>query len=124
LDDNWWQAGPTGPNGPDSEVYFDRGEHWGCGREECAPGCDCPRYLELWNNVFMQYNTTPDGVRTPLEKPSVDTGMGLERLVLLIQGARTMYETDFYQPIVSRICGLAGVNYGNNPQIDRSIRIV
>lgn len=124
LDDNWWQAGPTGPNGPDSEVYFDRGEHWGCGREDCAPGCDCPRYLELWNNVFMQYNTTPDGVRTPLEKPSVDTGMGLERLVLLIQGARTMYETDFYQPIVSRICGLAGVNYGNNPQIDRSVRIV
>ncbi len=124
LDDNWWQAGPTGPNGPDTEVYFDRGEQWGCGREECAPGCDCPRYLELWNNVFMQYNTTPDGVRTPLERPSVDTGMGLERLVLLIQGARTMYETDFYQPIVARICGLAGVSYGNSPQIDRSIRIV
>lgn len=124
LEDNWWQAGPTGPNGPDSEVYFDRGEHWGCGKDDCAPGCDCPRYLELWNNVFMQYNTTPDGVRTPLERPSVDTGMGLERLVLLNQGARTMYETDFYQPIVSRICGLAGVSYGNNPQIDRSIRIV
>lgn len=124
LDDNWWQAGPTGPNGPDSEVYFDRGEQWGCGREVCAPGCDCPRYLELWNNVFMQYNTTSDGVRSPLEKPCVDTGMGLERLVLLVQGARTMYETDFYQPIVSRICGLAGVSYGNNPQIDRSVRIV
>lgn len=124
LDDNWWQAGPTGPNGPDSEIYFDRGEHWGCGREDCAPGCDCPRYLELWNNVFMQYNTTPDGVRTPLERPSVDTGMGLERLVLLIQGARTMYETDFYQPIVSRISGLAGITYGNNPQIDHSVRVV
>lgn len=124
LDDNWWQAGPTGPNGPDSEVYFDRGEQWGCGEEACAPGCDCPRYLELWNNVFMQYNTTPDGVRTPLERPSVDTGMGLERLVLLIQGARTMYETDFYQPIVSRICGLAGISYGNNPQVDHSVRVV
>ena len=124
LEDNWWQAGPTGPNGPDSEVYFDRGEHWGCGQADCAPGCDCPRYLELWNNVFMQYNTTPDGVRTPLEQPSVDTGMGLERLVLLIQGARTMYETDFYQPIVARICGLAGVTYGKNPQIDRSVRVV
>lgn len=124
LEDNWWQAGPTGPNGPDSEVYFDRGEQWGCGEETCAAGCDCPRYLELWNNVFMQYNTTPDGVRTPLEKPSVDTGMGLERLVLLIQGARTMYETDFYAPIVARICELAGISYGNDPQIDRSVRIV
>ena len=124
LDDNWWQAGPTGPNGPDSEGYFDRGEQWGCGKDDCAPGCDCPRYLELWNNVFMQYNTTADGIRTPLERPSVDTGMGLERLVLLIQGTRTMYETDFYQPIISRICGLAGVSYGNNPQIDRSVRIV
>ncbi len=124
LEDNWWQAGPTGPNGPDSEIYFDRGEQWGCGADDCAPGCDCPRYLELWNNVFMQYNTAPDGVRTPLEKPCVDTGMGLERLVLLIQGARTMYETDFYQPIIKRICDLAGVDYGNDPQIDRSIRIV
>ena len=124
LDDNWWQAGPTGPNGPDSEIYFDRGEQWGCGADDCAPGCDCPRYLELWNNVFMQYNTTPDGVRTPLDKPCVDTGMGLERLVLLIQGARTMYETDFYQPIIQRICDLAGVDYGNDPQVDRSIRIV
>lgn len=124
LEDNWWQAGPTGPNGPDSEVYFDRGEQWGCGESTCAPGCDCPRYLELWNNVFMQYNTSHEGVRTPLAKPCVDTGMGLERLVLLIQGARTMYETDFYQPIVARICGLAGITYGADPQIDRSVRIV
>lgn len=124
LSDNWWQAGPTGPNGPDSEVYFDRGEQWGCGEETCAPGCDCPRYLELWNNVFMQYNTTPDGVRTPLQKPCVDTGMGLERLVLLIQGARTMYETDLYQPIISGIGARAGVTYGADPQIDRSVRIV
>ncbi|MCO5225569.1 MAG: alanine--tRNA ligase [Thermomicrobiales bacterium] len=124
LEDNWWQAGPTGPNGPDSEVYFDRGEQWGCGSDDCAPGCDCPRYLEVWNNVFMQYNTTADGVRTPLAKPCVDTGMGLERLVLLTQGARTMYETDFYQPIVRRICERAGVSYGVDPSIDRSVRIV
>lgn len=124
LEDNWWQAGPTGPNGPDSEVYFDRGEQWGCGEPSCAPGCDCPRYLEVWNNVFMQYNTTADGVRTPLEKPSVDTGMGLERLVLVVQGARTMYETDFYQPIINRVCERAGITYGADPIIDRSIRIV
>lgn len=124
LEDNWWQAGPTGPNGPDSEVYFDRGEQWGCGSDTCAPGCDCPRYLELWNNVFMQYNTTADGVRTPLERPSVDTGMGLERLVLLNQGARTMYETDFYTPILDQIQSRAGITYGVDPQIDRSVRIV
>ena len=124
LEDNWWQAGPTGPNGPDSEIYFDRGEKWGCGEDDCAPGCDCPRYLELWNNVFMQYNTNAEGVRTPLEKPSVDTGMGLERLVLLIQGARTMYETDFYQPIIQQVSDRSGKSYGADPIIDRSMRIV
>ena len=124
LDDNWWAAGPTGPNGPDSEIYVDRGEHLGCGREECAPGCDCPRYLEVWNNVFMQYNTTPDGVRTPLAKPCVDTGMGYERLVLVVQGVRTMYDTDIYQPIIRHIASLSGIDYDIDPQKDRSIRIV
>jgi alanyl-tRNA synthetase len=124
LDDNWWSAGPVGPNGPDSEIYVDRGEQWGCGREECGPGCDCPRYLELWNNVFMQYNTTPDGVRSPLATPCVDTGMGLERLVLLVQGARTMYETDFYQPIIARVSALSGKQYDVDPQVDTSMRIV
>jgi alanyl-tRNA synthetase len=124
LDDNWWSAGPVGPNGPDSEIYVDRGEQWGCGRDDCAPGCDCPRFLETWNNVFMQYNTTPDGVRTPLAKPCVDTGMGLERLVLLVQGARTMYETDFYQPIIARVSDLSGKSYDADPQIDKSMRVV
>jgi alanyl-tRNA synthetase len=124
LEDNWWEAGPTGPNGPDSEIYVDRGAEWGCGQDDCAPGCDCPRYLELWNNVFMQYNTTADGVRTPLEKPCVDTGMGLERLVLLMQGARTMYETDLYQPIIARASELAGITYGNDPIQDKSLRVI
>ncbi len=124
LEDNWWAAGPTGPNGPDSEIYVDRGEEWGCGQEGCAPGCDCPRYLELWNNVFMQYNTTADGTRTPLPKPSVDTGMGLERLVLLMQGARTMYETDLYQPIIAKASELAGVQYGTDPINDKSLRVI
>ncbi len=124
LEDNWWAAGPAGPNGPDSEIYVDRGEHLGCGRAECAPGCDCPRYLEVWNNVFMQYNTTPDGVRTPLPKPCVDTGMGYERLVLTVQGVRTMYDTDIYAPIIGYIASLAGVEYDVDPQKDRSIRIV
>jgi len=124
LEDNWWAAGPTGPNGPDSEIYVDRGEHLGCGRQECAPGCDCPRYLEVWNNVFMQYNTTSDGSRSLLAKPCVDTGMGYERLVLIVQGVRTMYDTDIYQPIIQQIASLAGIEYDVDPQKDRSIRIV
>ncbi len=103
---------------------MDRGEEWGCGQDSCAPGCDCPRYLELWNNVFMQYNTTADGTRTPLPKPSVDTGMGLERLVLLMQGARTMYETDLYQPIIARAAELAGIAYGTDPIQDKSLRVI
>lgn len=124
LEDNWWQAGPTGPNGPDTEIYVDRGPEWGCGREECAPGCDCPRFLELWNNVFMQYNTAADGTRTPLDKPCVDTGMGLERLVLLSQGVRTMYETDLYQGVIQKASALSGVTYGADPTLDRSMRVI
>jgi alanyl-tRNA synthetase len=120
LEDNWWQAGPTGPNGPDSEVYVDRGPAF----EGDKPGDDGPRFLELWNNVFMQYNTTPDGVRLPLAKPCVDTGMGLERLVLLAQGARTMYDTDLYADIIGRIQELSGVTYGVDPVTTRSIRII
>lgn len=124
LSDNWWAAGPVGPNGPDSEVYFDRGESWGTDEDNAAPGSDGPRFLELWNNVFMQYNTSPDGVTTPLAKPCVDTGMGLERLILLVQGVRTMYDTDDYQPLIQTVAKLAGVTYDVDPQTDRSIRIV
>jgi alanyl-tRNA synthetase len=124
LDDNWWRAGPTGPNGPDSEIYFDRGEEWGVDEDNATPGTDGPRFLELWNNVFMQYSTTADGVTTPLAKPCVDTGMGLERLILLVQGARTMYDTDVYQPLIQRVAGIAGVEYDVDPQTDRSLRIV
>ena len=124
LDDNWWAAGPTGPNGPDSEIYFDRGEEWGVDDDNSGPGTDGPRFLELWNNVFMQYNTTSEGVTTPLAKPCVDTGMGLERLILLAQGSRTIYDTDDYQPLIERIAALAGVAYDVDPQTDRSLRIV
>jgi len=124
LDDNWWAVGPVGPNGPDSEIYFDRGEEWGVDDDNSAPGTDGPRFLELWNNVFMQFNTTADGNTTPLPKPCVDTGMGLERLILLVQGARTMYDTDSYQPLIQRTASLAGVEYDVDPQVDRSLRIV
>jgi len=124
LGDNWWSAGPVGPNGPDSEIYFDRGEEWGVDDDNTAPGDDGPRFLELWNNVFMEYNTTAEGVMTPLARPCVDTGMGLERLILLAQGARTMYDTDSYMPLIGRISSLAGVIYDVDPKTDRSLRIV
>jgi alanyl-tRNA synthetase len=124
LDDNWWRAGPTGPNGPCSEIYFDRGEEWGTDEDNATPGTDGPRFLELWNNVFMQVNTTADGATTPLAKPCVDTGMGLERLILLVQGARTMYDTDSYTPLIERVATMAGVTYDVDPQTDRSLRIV
>ncbi|HEV2067909.1 MAG TPA: alanine--tRNA ligase [Thermomicrobiales bacterium] len=121
LEDNWWRLGPTGPNGPDCEFYVDLGEHLG---PEQVPGDDGGRFLEVWNNVLMQYNTTPDGVRSPLPKPCIDTGMGYERLVMVVQGARTMYDTDIYQPIIQKAASLAGKTYDVDPQTDRSIRIV
>jgi alanyl-tRNA synthetase len=125
LDDNWWgPVGPTGPNGPDSEIYFDRGPEHGCGSKDCAPGCDCERYLEVWNNVFMEFVQRPDGSRVPLPKQHVDTGMGLERLVMVMQGVHSIYETDLYQPIVRTAAALAGVTYGADAQTDRALRII
>ncbi len=125
LEDNWWgPVGPTGPNGPDSEIYFDRGEEHGCGRPNCAPGCDCERYLEVWNNVFMEFFQHPDGSRTPLPRQNVDTGMGLERLTMVMQGAGSLYDTDLYQPIIQRAANLAGVTYGSDPAHDRALRVI
>ncbi len=125
LADNWWgPVGATGPNGPDSEIYYDRGVEHSCGRAECAPGCDCERYLELWNNVFMEFFQAEDGSRTPLPRQNVDTGMGLERLVMVIQGVESIYDTDLYQPIIQRAAGLADVTYGGDPQVDASLRVI
>jgi Alanyl-tRNA synthetase len=87
--DNFWQMGDTGPCGPCSEIIIDQGEAVGCGRPECAPGCDCDRYLELWNLVFMQYDKTADGTLNPLPRPSIDTGMGLERITSVLQNNAT-----------------------------------
>ena len=125
LADNWWgPVGATGPNGPDSEVYFDRGPEFGCGADDCAPGCDCPRYLEVWNNVFMEFLQAPDGSRTPLPRQHVDTGMGLERLAMVMQGVNSVYDTDLYQAIIQRVAALANVTYGADADIDRALRIV
>jgi alanyl-tRNA synthetase len=125
LEDNWWgPVGPTGPNGPDSEVYFDRGEEHGCGLPTCAPGCDCERFLEVWNNVFMEFFQNPDGSRTPLPRKNVDTGMGLERLTMLMQAAKSIYGTDLYQAIIQRAAALAGTTYGIDEENDVALRII
>jgi alanyl-tRNA synthetase len=125
LEDNWWgPAGETGPNGPDSEIYFDRGEELGCGDPDCGPGCDCPRYLEIWNLVFMQFNRASDGSDTPLPRPSIDTGMGLERMALLLQGKDTAYETDLFFPIIQEAERLSGIDYGAGERSDYALRVI
>ncbi len=124
LEDNWWASGPVGPNGPDSEIYFDRGAELGCGKATCAPGCDCPRFLEVWNLVFMQYYTDAAGVRTPLPRKNIDTGMGLDRLTMLLQGKSSVYETDLFYPIIERAAAIAGVSYGIAEQTDYALRVV
>ena len=113
--DNFWQAGPTGPCGPCSELYYDRGPEHGCGREPgpdgCGPGCHCDRFLEFWNLVFMQYDQDAEGKLTPLPKPSIDTGAGVERVTALLQGVHSVYETDAFTPIIEAIEGWTGTSY-------------
>jgi len=110
--DNFWAMGDTGPCGPCSEIIFDQGEEMACG-PDCAIGvCECDRYLEIWNLVFMQFNRSQDGQMTPLPKPSIDTGMGLERLAAVLQGVQSNFDTDLLRPIIARVEDLAGVAYG------------
>lgn len=123
LEENWWAPGPVGPNGPDSEIYIDRGPKFGKDFPEGGPDRD-DRYLEVWNLVFMQYNRSPDGTNTPLPRPNIDTGMGLERLALILQGTETVYETDLYWPILDRAMQVTRMAYGDDPRIDRSLRII
>ncbi len=131
--ENWWgPAGETGPCGPDSEIFYDRGEEHGCGRSDCAPNCPyCDRYLELWNLVFMQYHQDEAGELTPLPEQNIDTGMGLERTAVVMQGASSIYETDLFYPLVERAAELVGVEYGSHEAYvkypegsDRSLRII
>ena len=113
LTDNFWDIGP-GPCGPNSEIYFDRGSSFGCGSPNCAPGCDCERYLEVWNLVFSQYNHNEDGTYTPLPRKNIDTGMGLERLASVVQGADTNYGTDLFMPYIRHVEQLTRHSYGEN----------
>ena len=120
----WGPAGDSGPCGPDNEVFYDRGEEYGCGKPDCKPNCDCDRFLEICTLVFMQYNQAPDGSRTPLPAPSVDTGMGLERVASIMQGVDSIYETDLYTPIIDKVSELSGKKYGSNKETDNAIRVV
>ncbi len=122
--DNFWAMGDTGPCGPCSEIIIDQGPAVGCGRPDCAVGCDCDRYLELWNLVFMQFNRDAAGEMTPLPKPSIDTGMGLERLAAVLQGKRSNFEGDLFAPLIRFVEDLSGKRCGAAEATDVSIRVI
>ncbi|MBC7331907.1 MAG: alanine--tRNA ligase [Synergistetes bacterium] len=123
-EDNFWKVGPVGPCGPCSEIIIDQGEEFGCGKPTCGVGCDCDRYLELWNLVFMQYNRKEDGSLEPLPKKNIDTGMGLERLASVMQGVRNDFETDLLFPLIRKTESLCGVRYGDRPESDKALKII
>jgi alanyl-tRNA synthetase len=124
-EDNFWgPAGETGPCGPCSEIFYDRGPEVGCGRPDCAPGCDCERFLEIWNLVFMQYHQDDEGELSPLPSQNIDTGMGLERTAVVMQDVGSVYETDLFAPLVEEACALVGRAYGEDEAVDRSLRII
>ena len=123
-DDNFWEIG-VGPCGPCSEIYFDRGEEFGCGKPDCKPGCDCDRYMEFWNHVFTQFDRQEDGSYKELEHKNIDTGMGLERIACIMQGVDSIYNVDTMQAILQEVCRLSGKKYeGGTSKDDVSIRIV
>ena len=122
-EDNFWEHG-SGPCGPCSELYFDRGEKYGCGKPTCGVGCDCDRYVEFWNNVFTQFNNDGNGNYTPLEHPNIDTGMGLERLACIMQGVDNLFLVDTVQNIMKHASEISGVKYGESEKTDVSLRVV
>ena len=121
--DNFWEHG-TGPCGPCSEIYFDRGIKYGCGSPDCKPGCDCDRFMEIWNNVFSQFNNMGDGTYTELAQKNIDTGMGLERLACVMQGVDNMFEVDSIHKVIDSVCAIAGKEYGKDKNDDISIRVI
>ena len=123
-DDNYWFMGETGPCGPCSEIYYDRGEKYSCGKPTCGVGCDCDRYMEIWNLVFTQFDRQKDGSLPLLPHKNIDTGMGLERLASVVQGVDTDYETDLFTPMIEHTCKRAGISYGNNPRDDMAARVI
>ncbi len=121
--DNFWEHG-SGPCGPCSEIYFDRGEKFGCGSPDCKPGCDCDRFMEIWNNVFSQFNNDGAGNYTELKQKNIDTGMGLERLACVMQGVGNLFEVDTVRRILNTVCEISGKTYGLELKDDISIRVV
>lgn len=121
---NFWTMGDTGPCGPCSEIYYDLGPEMGCNRPDCSPGCDCDRYLEVWNLVFTQFDRAPDGSLTPLANPNIDTGMGLERISSVIQGVKSNFDTDLFRPILYRIQEISGSPYGKDKKQDVAFRVI
>ena len=121
--DNFWEHG-SGPCGPCSEIYFDRGLKYGCGSPDCKPGCDCDRFMEIWNNVFSQFNNDGNGNYTELAQKNIDTGMGLERLACVMQGVDNLFEVDTVRNILNTVCSIAGKTYGEDKNNDISIRVV
>ena len=122
--DNFWAMGDTGPCGPCSEIFYDNGPEAGCDDPNCTVGCDCDRYMEIWNNVFMQFDRQPDGTLVPLPKPAVDTGMGLERITTVMQGVLSNYDTDLLQGIIRHIEKLSGKRYRDELKDDVSMRVI
>lgn len=122
--ENLWAAGPVGPCGYCSEIYVDLGESRGCGKPDCALGCDCDRFLEIWNLVFMQYNRDESGLLTPLPKQNIDTGMGLERIASVMQGAASNFDTDLFLPIINKVSELSGIPYHDSPKNDVAMKVV
>ncbi|MCL4531640.1 MAG: alanine--tRNA ligase-related protein, partial [Actinobacteria bacterium] len=125
LEENFWgPPGDSGPCGPDSELFIDRGIEYGCGKPDCAPGCDCDRFLEYWNLVFMQYYQATDGSRSPLPRTNIDTGLGLERMAAIKQDKRTVYETDVFLPILRMAERLTHHQYGLDEKTDFALRVI
>jgi alanyl-tRNA synthetase len=121
--DNFWEHG-AGPCGPCSEIYYDRGEKYGCGQPDCTVGCECDRYIEVWNNVFTQFENDGNGNYTELSQKNIDTGMGLERLAVIVQDVDSIFDVDTIKALRERVCQVAGVTYKQDPKVDVSIRLI
>ena len=122
-EDNFWEHG-AGPCGPCSEIYYDRGEKYGCGKPGCTVGCECDRYMEVWNNVFSQFNNDGEGHYTDLIQKNIDTGMGLERLAVVVQDVDSIFDVDTIQALRNKVCEISGKEYDKDHETDVSIRLI
>ena len=122
-EDNFWEHG-SGPCGPCSEVYYDRGEKYGCGKPGCTVGCECDRYMEIWNDVFSQFNNDGHGNYSDLAQKNIDTGMGLERLACVVQDVDSMFDIDTMKALRDHVCAMSGKHYGIDHETDVSLRVV